>query len=575
MSAAEKSIGPATPSPRAGSRSQEVVVRAASHELLFGVVGPIGAGASEIADSLLGVLKQNGFDVHHLKAREVIAAWGKKNDPDRLKGITNENSWEYISALQDLGDKMRSGGDNAAVAAALVKSVRSARASATGRAVQAGVAVQPNQVKRAFILDSLRHPAEVEFLQALYRAAFVLIGVVCDEDERERRITKNLTDAGEVRAKELMRRDAKGEEEWGQRVSDTFHRADFFVDNRARRMVEKDGRSVANESWDVPDQLSRLVKLLARTDIVRPNIHEFAMYEAHGARMRSACLSRQVGAALVNARGEVVATGVNDVPRGGGGIYTSIASDDLPEPDHRCAYRDEKYCSNNREQRKIVEELLKALRPAYMEAAAKLTSSVPEAEMAWTETARPGMESALLNSRISGLLEFSRAVHAEMDALIAAARDGASVVGGRLYVTTYPCHYCARHLVAAGIDEVQYIEPYAKSLAGELHPDAITGQAEGWTAPSATKATRTVRRLLTNKETESQLTPPSLKVLIRPFRGVAPRLYERMFLKDSDLKNKKGDLQIQPSGWGEPWNTHGLSYPQLEAELAKAMEEEK
>ena len=38
------------------------------------------------------------------------------------------------------------------------------------------------------------------------------------------------------------------------------------------------------------------------------------MFHAYGARMRSDCLSRQVGAALLNSGGSLIATGTNEVP---------------------------------------------------------------------------------------------------------------------------------------------------------------------------------------------------------------------------------------------------------------------
>jgi len=60
-----------------------------------------------------------------------------------------------------------------------------------------------------------------------------------------------------------------------------------------------------------------------------------------------------------------------------------------------------------------------------------------------------------------------------MDALLTCARSGVSPTGGILYTTTFPCHNCTRHIVAAGIERVIYIEPYAKSRAEELHDDAI------------------------------------------------------------------------------------------------------
>ena len=47
------------------------------------------------------------------------------------------------------------------------------------------------------------------------------------------------------------------------------------------------------------------------------------------------------------------------------------------------------------------------------------------------------------------LTEYGRAVHAEMDALLDAARRGVAVQGATLYVSTFPCHSCARHVIAA------------------------------------------------------------------------------------------------------------------------------
>jgi cytidine deaminase len=71
------------------------------------------------------------------------------------------------------------------------------------------------------------------------------------------------------------------------------------------------------------------------------------------------------------------------------------------------------------------------------------------------------------------LIEFVRAVHAEMSAITDAASRGVSIKGCTLFVTTFPCHECARHVVAAGVRRLVYIEPYAKSLAIELHGDSI------------------------------------------------------------------------------------------------------
>jgi hypothetical protein len=60
-----------------------------------------------------------------------------------------------------------------------------------------------------------------------------------------------------------------------------------------------------------------------------------------------------------------------------------------------------------------------------------------------------------------------------MNALVHAARCGRRVDKQYLFCTTFPCHGCARHIIGAGIAQVVYIEPYPKSLAVELYPEAI------------------------------------------------------------------------------------------------------
>src|SRR5262245_51381249 len=52
------------------------------------------------------------------------------------------------------------------------------------------------------------------------------------------------------------------------------------------------------------------------------------------------------------------------------------------------------------------------------------------------------------------------AVHAELNAIAAAARHGVSTDGATLYVTLSPCIACQRLLIAAGISEVVYDAPY-------------------------------------------------------------------------------------------------------------------
>jgi deoxycytidylate deaminase/dephospho-CoA kinase len=519
---------------RKGAGSNELVLKEASNELFFAVVGHAGSGTSVVANALKDLLQEmlvggNRVEVEILKAREVIQAWAEaKGRP--LPTTGGPKRLDDVKLLQDYGDEMRAEirkgqQDHAAVARRLVSKIREVRARKLGIELNGSSAVRPDGKPRAYILDALRHPAEVRLLRHLYNDAFVLIGVFCEEQPRAERMIGKYGGAREQEVRRFMARDADAKEKHGQHVADAFHLADYFVDNTADRIREA-------KRWDVPDKLSRLVKIIAHSEIVRPFSEETAMYHAYSAQMQSACLSRQVGAALVDMGGNMLATGTNEVPRAGGGVYGE--SFDALASDSRCAMfpnvRD-RFCRNTQKQNEIIKELIE---------------EVPELSALSSE--RKGtLAIELRRTRIGSLLEFSRAVHAEMDALLSAARKGISLVGTRLFVTAFPCHFCARHIVSAGVDEVQYIEPYPKSQALELHRDAITTEPiDEWKPPSQ----------------------GGTKVLFRPFSGVSPRLYERAFLKERELKDKiTGIMEIQEPSWGVPWHLSRASYPELEAKL--------
>jgi deoxycytidylate deaminase len=52
-----------------------------------------------------------------------------------------------------------------------------------------------------------------------------------------------------------------------------------------------------------------------------PRKDEYGMYAARSASLRSADLSRQVGAAICSKNGDLLVPGCNEVPKAGGGMY--------------------------------------------------------------------------------------------------------------------------------------------------------------------------------------------------------------------------------------------------------------
>lgn len=61
-----------------------------------------------------------------------------------------------------------------------------------------------------------------------------------------------------------------------------------------------------------------------------------------------------------------------------------------------------------------------------------------------------------------------RTVHAEMNALIQAAKRGHAVAGASAYVTNMPCTTCAKALITAGIKRVIIFSDYHDTLATDF-----------------------------------------------------------------------------------------------------------
>lgn len=120
----------------------------------------------------------------------------------------------------------------------------------------------------------------------------------------------------------------------------------------------------------------------------------------------------------------------------------------------------------------------------------------------------------LKDAFVSDITEFGRITHAEMSALADAARLGRSTSGATIYVTTFPCHNCAKHLIAAGITRIVYIEPYTKSKAFELNGDALS----------------------VNKGDKS-------KVSVEHFVGISPRRYRDIFEKSKKRRDENNRVK--------------------------------
>lgn len=505
--------------------NQQASIATTSKEFVIALVGFAGAGTSTAAKRIATLLGEP-YKTHRIKFSDLISKLDGGVSPKVNEGAQQgKESFARATEFQNRGDGVRADYGNFALASAAIAEINRLREGAN-----------PGEQKIAYILDSIKHPAEVELLREVYEHSFRLVAVHCSYEKRISRISGSLgstakyAGVGIPNITSFMERDEKDRgNKSGQSVIDAFHQADFFLDNNS------DGQDGAGMTLDI----ERFLCLLLGKGLVRPTLSEKAMYVAHASALQSSCLSRQVGASLVSEAGQVISTDKNDPPAFGGGTY----SEGSPT-DHRCfKWKFDPNglnfigCHNDRKKRELYDHLAIWMAANLSEALAKevipedliLNSDVAEGQRlelsGKLSAALPKLAHRLSDAPgIRDAIEYSRAIHAEMATLLAAAREGISTHGASMFVTVFPCHNCARHLVAAGLKKVEFIEPYNKSLAYELHSDSIAGDS-----PQAGS-------------------DDGQHMVIKPFTGVGPRMYDDFFVKRVSLKEKSGSYQNQPGG---------------------------
>ena len=60
------------------------------------------------------------------------------------------------------------------------------------------------------------------------------------------------------------------------------------------------------------------------------------------------------------------------------------------------------------------------------------------------------------------------AAHAEINAIVQAGYNNVSVKGGTLFCTTFPCNFCSKAIVNAGVREIVYEEGYPDELSQRI-----------------------------------------------------------------------------------------------------------
>jgi deoxycytidylate deaminase len=403
-----------------------------SNELVIAFVGPVGSGCTTTYETMADELGNNyHYDAVYVRFSDLI----KDHATEVQKTIPGTVSVsERIDLYQTVGNDLRIKFGDAYLADRAIERIAVERDQRGGyKEVNGKRIVLP--VRRVYFLDSLKNPAELRRLRQVYGDLLWVVTVFAPDEVRFGRLVRK--GMVEQDARHAMQRDYEEEERSGQKVSKTAHQANYFI------------RNASDNKEDLQEPVRRFLQAIFGVTLHTPTRDEKGMMEAASAAVRSACLSRQVGAAIYDTSGDLLGVGCNDVPKFRGGLYNEGTVD------HRCFRWHDNECLNDKHKKLL---------------ASRIATAAGAADEGKVQLVADAMDSGVAN-----LIEFSRSVHAEMEAIVSVARLGnGSTLEATLYTTTFPCHSCARHIVAAGITTVFYVEPYSKSLALELHSDSIS-----------------------------------------------------------------------------------------------------
>ncbi|PSJ64534.1 deoxycytidylate deaminase [Mesorhizobium ephedrae] len=449
-------------------------------ELVFGLVGPIGVNMDIVERKLSEALTSVGYKSHRVRLTELmteIAIDGVELTDSTDPYVRYKSRIDYANAVRTKCE------NDAALAALAISEIRRTRAN-HWEGTRPGTDLEGIPIDRlAYILRQLKRSEEIQLLRKVYGRKFVQISIHASERDRLKNLERSIAlsnphlspadcaDAAEF----LVTTDMHERSDiHGQRIEEVFHLGDVFINGKNEDSISR--------------TMDRFIDALFGKNSISPNRDEYGAYIAASASLRSIDLSRQVGAAVFSSRGEVISLGCNEVPKFSGGTYWT----DDPDP-HRDF--EDGVDANRTEKNRIIYDFLRTLEEA---------SALKQGATAASLFADEEIKNRIRTASVSDITEFGRMTHAEMTALCDAARLGRATAGATIFVTTFPCHNCAKHIIASGIRRVVFIEPYPKSKALDFHEDSA---------------------VLDEKHDQ--------RVMFDHFVGISPRRYRDIFEKAS------------------------------------------
>jgi len=291
-------------------------------------------------------------------------------------------------------------------------------------------------------IDSLKNPFEIVYFKERYSAYYTFSIHSNDEIIYER--FKNTTiDIKKIHQKELYKPDTEKQKDSldskedfnSQNIIECIQRSDIYIDNN-------------NDKKDnLYKQIFKYLSLITHPGLITPSKDEMIMQLALNAKFNSGCISRQVGAVVLNKEDTVKSIGWNEVPEGQ--IPCNLRShNDLLNNSTLLDYSQyEKSKVRIKDEFKYIFSDKKTIQ--------------------YKESNKLGLPDSFCFKQVQNKIDknknqvYTRSLHAEENAFLQLAKYGNSkIVGGQLFTTASPCFLCAKKAYQLGIRRVVYIEAY-------------------------------------------------------------------------------------------------------------------
>jgi len=401
--------------------------------LIIALTGSVGSGCSWLANDFLG--REEDFRVFSIR-KEILEVEAKDRGIDLTKGKKSKRK-----KLQDIGNKLRK------------EDIENGRSG--GILVRRAISIlEKERCKKSIVIYSIKNPLEVEELKKYSNAYLIAMDTALSirwERIKERQYKNDYA--------QFLRDDERDKDEgltidegektyyYGQQVQKCVDLADIVIGNDTDFNDSEEKKEILKE------KIRQHLQVIRKPGYRNPNNMELLMNNAYCTSLQSRCIKRQVGAIIIKEE--------NDSKDQVGGYYLISAGCNNVHRGQADCSKEYKTCYRDKKRAGLFEKIRHCPNCGQKLREGKCSNKKCE----YSKTKSDVRVSFLLGKA----LDLCRSLHAEENAILQISYlGGFPLKDAILYTTTFPCLLCAKKILAIGIKEVVYVEPYPVEEARQM-----------------------------------------------------------------------------------------------------------